>query len=155
MKKPPFERQVRFRSGKASEVNRRNQDEEESSPEKAENRTRSGSRMLTTSQNHEFPYRKVPTQMLVVDVPPLPAKYFRQFSRKDMPVKNKAPIEEGVKAEEILDRILKGEMKVTPKELWAMTPKLRAVLKEILTSKRLNKDESREDKDQEKEDSQL
>jgi len=30
----------------------------------------------------------------VVDVPPLPAKYFRQFPWRDMPVKNKAPIEE-------------------------------------------------------------
>ena len=38
-----------------------------------------------------------------------------------MPVKNKAPIEKEVKAKEILDRMLKGEMKVTPKELWAMT----------------------------------
>jgi len=30
----------------------------------------------------------------VVDVPPLPAKYFRQFPWRDMPVKNKASIEE-------------------------------------------------------------
>ena len=92
--------------------------------------------------------------MPVVDVPLLPAKYFRQFPRRDIPVKNKAPIEEGVKAEEILDRMLEGEMKVTPKELQVMAPKLQAALKEILTSKRLNKDESREDKDQEKENSQ-
>ena len=70
-----------------------------------------------------------------------------------MPVKNKAPIEEGVKAEEILDRMLEGEMKVTPKKLWAMTPKLWAALKEILISKRSNKDEFRENKDQEKNDS--
>jgi len=34
-----------------------------------------------------------------------------------MLVKNKAPIEEEVKAEEILDRMLEKEMKVTPKEL--------------------------------------
>jgi len=62
--------------------------------------------------------------MLVVDVPPLPAKYFRQFPWRDMPVKNRAPIEEGVEAEEILDRMLKGEMKVTPKELWTVVLKL-------------------------------
>jgi len=92
--------------------------------------------------------------MPVVNVLPLLAKYFRQFPQRDMPVKNKAPIEEGVKAEEILDRMLKGEMKVTPKELWAVVPKLRAAFKEILTSKHLNKDESREDKEQEKEESQ-
>jgi len=91
--------------------------------------------MSTTSQKHEFPYHKVPTQVLVVDVPPLPAKYFRQIPRKDLPLKNKAPIEEGMKAEDILDRILEGEMKVTPKELWAVTPKLHVALKEILTSK--------------------
>jgi len=64
-----------------------------------------------------------------------------------MPVKNKAPIEKGVKAKKILDRILEEEMKVTPKELWAVAPKLQAVLKEILMSKCSNKDESREDKD--------
>jgi len=57
----------------------------------------------------------------VVDVPSLPAKYFRQFPQRDMPVKNRVPIEEGVKAKKILDRMLEGEMKVTPKELWAMT----------------------------------
>ena len=71
-----------------------------------------------------------------------------------MPVKNKIPIEEEVKAEEILDSMLEREIKVTPKELWAMALKLQVALKEILTSKRLNKDESREDKDQEKEDNQ-
>ena len=71
-----------------------------------------------------------------------------------MPVKNRMPIEEGVKAEEILDRMLEGEIKVTPKELWAVALKLQAALKEILTSKRSNKDESREDKSQEKEDNQ-
>jgi len=41
-----------------------------------------------------------------------------------MPVKNRAPIEEGVEAEEILDRMLKGEIKVTPKELWTVVLKL-------------------------------
>ena len=59
--------------------------------------------------------------MPVVDVPSLLAKYFRQFPQRDMPVKNRVPIEEGVKAKKILDRMLEGEMKVTPKELWAMT----------------------------------
>jgi len=36
----------------------------------------------------------MPIQVLVVDVPPFPAKYFRQFPWRDMPVKNKAPTEE-------------------------------------------------------------
>jgi len=61
-----------------------------------------------------------------------------------MPVKNKASIEKRVKAKEILDRILEGKMKVTPKELWAMAPKLQIALKEILISKHSNKDEFRE-----------
>jgi len=69
-----------------------------------------------------------------VEVLPLPAKYFRQFQKKEIAPKPKAPIEEGVKAEDILDRILKDEMTVTPKELWAIAPKLRTALKEILTS---------------------
>jgi len=100
--------------------------------------------MLTTSQKHKFPYRKVSIQVLVVDVPLLPVKYFRQISRKDRPSKNKAPIEEGVKAEDILDRILEGEMKVTLKELWAV-PKLWAALKEILTNKHSVRDELNQD----------
>jgi len=153
MKKPPFERQVHFQSSKVSEVNRRNREEKESSPERTENGTCSESRTSTTSQNHEFPYQKVSIQVLVVDVPPLLAKYFRQFPWRDMLVKHKAPIEEGVKAEKILDRMLEGEIKVTSKKLWAVALKLWAALKEILTSKRSNKKESREDKDQEKEDS--
>jgi len=71
-----------------------------------------------------------------VEVPPLPAKYFRQFQKKEIPSRPKALIEDGVKAEDILDRILEGEMTVTPKELWAIAPKLRTALKEILTSRR-------------------
>jgi len=71
----------------------------------------------------------------------LPAKYFRQIPRKDNPLKNKAPIKEGVKAKDILDRMLEGEMKVTPKELWAVAPKLHAALKEILMSKRSAREE--------------
>jgi len=117
IKKLPFKRQVCFQSSKVLEVNKQNQDKKESSPERAENRTRSRSRMLTISQNHEFPYQKMPIQIPVVDVPLLLAKYFRQFPQRDMPVKNKVPIEKEVKAEEILDRMLEREMKVTPKEL--------------------------------------
>jgi len=69
-----------------------------------------------------------------VEVPPLPAKYFRQFQKKEVLPKPKVPIEEGVKAEDILDRILEDEMTVTPKELWAIVPKLQTALKKILTS---------------------
>ena len=50
--------------------------------------------------------------------------------------------------------MLKEKIKVTFKELWAMAPKLQTTLKEILTSKHLNKNESKENKDQEKKDGQ-
>jgi len=52
-----------------------------------------------------------------VEVPSLPTKYFRQFQKKEIPLKPKAPIEEGIKAEDILDRILKNKMTVTVKTL--------------------------------------
>ena len=44
--------------------------------------------------------------------------------------------------EDILERMLEGEMKVTPKELWAVAPKLQTALKEILTSKRTAKEDT-------------
>ena len=86
------------------------------------------------------PYKGVPAQRPVVEVPPLPVKYFRQFQRKEIPAKPKAPIEEGVKTLDILERMLEGEMKVTLKELWAIAPKLQTALKDILTSQCLNTD---------------
>ena len=101
-----------------------------------EAKNHSGTRTSTTSQKHDFPFCKVPTQVPVVDVLSLPAKYFKQFPRKDAPAKNRAPIEEGVKAEDILEWMLEGKMKVTPKELWAIALKLWMALKKILTSKR-------------------
>ena len=145
MKKPPFEKQVYFQGGKVSEVNRQNLDEDSFSFTDTEKGTCSRIRTLTTSQKHEFPYCKVPTQVPVVDVLLLLAKYFRQIPQKDRPSKNKAPIEKGVKAEDILDRMLEGEMKVTSKELQAVAPKLQAALKEILTSKQSVRDESNQD----------
>jgi len=44
-----------------------------------------------------------------------------------------------------LDRILEGEMKVTPIELWAVASKLQVALKEIPISKWLVRDESNQD----------
>jgi len=126
-------------------MNRQNLDEDFSLSTDAEEGTCSRIRMSTTSQKHEFSYRKIPTQVPVVDVLPLLAKYFRQILRKDSPSKNKVPIEKGVKTEDILDRMLEEEMKVTPKELWAVAPKLQAALKKILTSKQLVRDESNQD----------
>jgi len=59
-----------------------------------------------------------------VEVLLLSTKYFRQFQKKEMLLKPKALIEEGIKAEDILDRILEGKMTVMPKELWAIVCKL-------------------------------
>jgi len=92
------------------------------------------------AKRNKFPYRGVLTQKPVVEVPPLLAKYFRQFQKKDTPPKPKAPIEEGVKAKDILERMLEGEMTVMPKELWAIAPKLRTAIKEILISRWTNQE---------------
>ena len=121
-------------------MDRENQEEATTSSLDLEAGNRGRTRTSTTSHKHDFPFCKVPTQVPVVDVLPLLAKYFRQLPRKDVPAKNKAPIEEGVKAEDILERMLEGEMKVTPKELWAVAPKLHAALKEILSSKQSAKE---------------
>ena len=145
MKKSPFEKQICFQGSRISEVNEQNLDEDSFLSTNGEEETCSKSRMLTTSQKHEFPYCKVPTQVLVVDIPPFPAKYFRQISQKNLSLKNKTPIEERVKAQDILDRMLEGEMKVTPKELWAIVPKLQVALKEILTSKQSVREELNQD----------
>jgi len=79
MKKPPFEKQVHFQGGKVLEVNKQNLDEDSSSSTDAEEETCSRIRTSTTSQKHKFPYRKVLTQVLVIDVLSLLAKYFRQI----------------------------------------------------------------------------
>jgi len=55
--------------------------------------------------------------VLVVNVPLLPTKYFRQFPQRNILVKNKTPIKKEVKAEKILNRMLEEKMKVTSKEL--------------------------------------
>jgi len=92
------------------------------------------------AKRNEFLYQELLTQKPVVEVPPLPAKYFRQFQIKDTLSKPKASIEEGIKAENILERMLEGEMTIMLKELWAIAPKLRTTIKEILTSRRTNQE---------------
>ena len=92
------------------------------------------------AKRNEFLYQELLTQKPVVEVPPLPAKYFRQFQIKDTLSKSKASIEEGIKAKNILERMLEGEMTIMLKELWAIAPKLRTTIKEILTSRRTNQE---------------
>jgi len=61
MKKALFEKQVRFQGSKVLEVNKQNLDKDSSSSTDTEEGTRSRIRTSTTSQKHEFSYRKVST----------------------------------------------------------------------------------------------
>jgi len=127
---------VRFRESRVSEDPIESRETEViTEPRVSPRAPRSGTEKTFAKWN-KFLYRGVPTQKLVVEVLPLPAKYFRQFQKKEVPSRPKAPIEDGVKVEDILDRILEGEMTVMPKELWAIAPKLQTALKEILTGRR-------------------
>ena len=94
-----------------------NQDTREITKTRKLSRTTEGVVGRAFAKRNEFLYRGVLIQKPVVEVPPLPAKYFRQFQKKDIPPKLKAPIEEGVKAEDILERMLEGEMTVTLMEI--------------------------------------
>ena len=134
MRKAPFEKSVQFRKPRISEDPKESQEMEEITEPRHSTRQTEIVAGKMFVRRPEFPYKGVPAQRPVVEVPPLPAKYFRQFQRKEIPAKSKAPIEEGVKTSDILERMLEGEMKVTPKELWAIAPKLRTALKDILTS---------------------
>jgi len=44
--------------------------------------------MRTEEWQHEFLFHKVLLQVPVVEVPPIPGKYFRQFPKKEWPQKN-------------------------------------------------------------------
>ena len=140
MRRPPLERSVQFQKARVLEDPDENQDTREITENWKSPRTTEGAVGRAFAKRNEFPYREILTQKPVVEVPPLPAKYFRQFQKKDTPPKPKAPIEEGIKAKDILERMLEGEMTVTPKELWAIAPKLRTVIKEILTSRWTNQE---------------
>jgi len=47
----------------------------------------------------------------------IPTRYFRQFQKKEILYKAKAPIKEEVNPEEILEKISTGEIQVMPKKL--------------------------------------
>ena len=65
MKKPLFEKQVRFRGSRVSEVDRKSQEEAMTSSLDLEARNRGGTRTSTMSHKHNFPFHKVPTQVPV------------------------------------------------------------------------------------------
>ena len=141
MRKVPFEKSVRFREPRISEEPKESWETEGITEPRHSTRQTKIAAGKMFMRRPEFPYRGVLTQKPVVEVPLLPAKYFRQLQRKEIPAKPKAPIEEGVKTPDILERILEGEMKVTPKELWAIAPRLWTMLKDILTSQYSNIDD--------------
>jgi len=141
MRKALFEKSVRFRKPRISEDPKKSQETEGITEPRRSTRQTEIAAGKTFVRRPEFPYKGVPAQRPVVEVPPLPAKYFRQFQRKEVPAKPKALIEEGVKTSDILERMLEGEMKVMLKELWAIALKLQTALKDILTNRRLNIDD--------------
>ena len=117
MRKAPFEKSVRFHEPWISEDPKEPRETEGITEPRRSNRRTEIAAGKTFARRPEFPYKGVLAQRPIVEVPLLPAKYFRQFQRKEIPAKPKAPIEEGIKTSDILERMLEGEMKVMPKEL--------------------------------------
>jgi hypothetical protein len=68
-------------------------------------------------------------------MPPVPTQYLRQPVGKPPTYKHRAVIEDGVDAQEIVERIFGGEVKLTQKELLVLAPKLHAVTKDIISNK--------------------
>jgi len=85
MKKPLFERPGCFQSNRISEVRRQHIEEKEPVEDKDEEETQGGFRTRAKERRHEFLFHKVPAQIPVVEVPPIPGKYFRQFPKKEWP----------------------------------------------------------------------
>jgi len=140
MRKAPFEKSVQFRKPRISEDPKESRETEGITEPRHSTRQTEIAVGKTFARRPEFLYKEVLAQRPVVEVPPLPAKYFRQFQRKEIPAKPKALIE-GVKTSDILERMLEGEMKVILKELWVIAPKLWTALKDILTSRHSNIDD--------------
>ncbi|XP_006461622.1 hypothetical protein AGABI2DRAFT_118490 [Agaricus bisporus var. bisporus H97] len=72
----------------------------------------------------------------VVELPPLPAKYFKE-EKKGPSYKQQAKIEEGISIEEMLEKFGETEIKLSQKELLGMAPKLREALKDLLSKRRV------------------
>ena len=140
MRKVPFEKSVQFCEPRILEDPKESQETEGITEPRHSTRQTEIAAGKMFVRRPEFPYKGVLAQRPVVEVPPLPAKYFRQFQRKEIPAKPKALIE-GVKTLDILERMLEGEMKVILKELWVIAPKLWTALKDILTSRHSNIDD--------------
>lgn len=135
MTKPASEKRVSFRGEKATE-----DDPEPDDPDKREkSKKRIGDAKRKDSTTAEkFPYRRVVGLKPVVEVPPVPAKYFRQEENKKQPAyKHATKVEEGVDLEELLSRFEDNRITLTQKELLALAPRLREAMKNNITKKRV------------------
>jgi len=97
MRKAPFEKSVQFHEPQILEDPKESRETKEITKPRRSTRQTEIAAGRTFARRPEFPYRGVPTQKPVMEVPPLPTKYFRQFQRKEIPAKPKALIKEGVK----------------------------------------------------------
>ena len=144
MKKSTSEKKVRFQKYRTSEDNdNENQSEESDTEQGSQRETRS-----SATKKAEFPYRKVPQMVPVVEVPPIPARYMRQIPSKAPVYRYKAPVEDGIDPNSIAERILESEVKLTSRELMAVSPKVRAATKNSIVAKRTEvEDEEQSDKE--------
>jgi hypothetical protein len=70
-----------------------------------------------------------------VEVPPIPARYYRE--QKQPSYKHKTEIEEEVDFDSILERALIGGVTLSQKELLAISPKMRERWKDLIAKKRV------------------
>jgi hypothetical protein len=83
-----------------------------------------------------FPYRRVPAMRPVVEVPPRPARYFKE-TRKAPSYKHQTQVEENVNIKEVLTRIFGKEVTLMTEEILAIAPKLREMWKELISKCRV------------------
>ncbi|KAF7783144.1 hypothetical protein Agabi119p4_2520 [Agaricus bisporus var. burnettii] len=93
-------------------------------------------------KKQELPYRNVPALKPVVEVPPLPARYFEQpkekITDKKINYRHQAPVEKDIDVERVVDRNLAEKVPITHEELLALSPKYRSAYKDRMTRKRIS-----------------
>jgi hypothetical protein len=88
----------------------------------------------------DLPYRKVPALKPVVEVPPVPVRRIPENpvgAKKETNYKNVAPIEEKVDVDEVVERILGGDITISHAELFALSKKYRDAMMGKLARKRV------------------
>lgn len=118
--------------GKVSEDDeRRDGDESQPMPAKVAS--------APSTQVRKFPYGSVPSLIPVVDVPPIPIKHLKPTETVKSKYTRKAPIEDGVDIEAVVDRILGSEVTITQRELLAIASKLKKAYSNALRPQRVPK----------------